>query len=113
MGSHAKNPVIQQLRRQLRRMEQVGPRAAQASAPASIGIRALDALLVPEALRSGMIIEWVIEGAGSGAVRLVLSASIEALHNGGALVVIDDRREFYPPAAVRLGLDLDRTVVVR
>ena len=112
MNSHAKNPVIQQLRRQLRQMEQAGPRKAQANLPASTGIGPLDAILAPEAFRPGMIIEWVIEGAGSGAARLVLSAAIEALQNGGTLAVIDDRREFYPPAAVRLGIDLDRTIVV-
>ncbi len=60
-----------------------------------------------------MIVEWVREGAGSGAARLALPMAIEALQRGGALVVIDDRREFYPPAALRLGLDLDRTIVVR
>jgi hypothetical protein len=32
---------------------------------------------------------------------------------GAALVIIDERREFYPPAAVSLGLDIDRTIVVR
>jgi len=113
MSAHVKNPVIQQLRRQLRRMEQAGGRTSQANAATSVGVAALDALLVQEAFRPGMIIEWVVEGTGSGAARLVLSAATEALQNGGALVVIDERREFYPPAAVRLGLDLDRTIVVR
>ena len=112
LSAHAKNPVIQQLRRQLRQMEQVGSRAVQEGA-ASLGIKALDALLGAEVLRPGVIIEWVVEGAGAGAARLVLPAAIEALQKGGALVVIDDRQEFYPPAALRLGLDLERTVVVR
>jgi hypothetical protein len=112
LSAYARNPVIQRLRRQLRQMEQTGPRAAQTNAT-STGVPPLDALLGPEAFRPGMIIEWVVEGAGSGAARLVLPSAIEALQNGGALVVIDERREFYPPAAARFGLDLERTIVVR
>jgi protein ImuA len=34
-------------------------------------------------------------------------------HGNGAVVVIDPHREFYPPAAVGLGLELDGTIVVR
>src|SRR5579872_2481519 len=108
MSTHARHPVIQELRRQLRQREEARPRAGQANATASTGVAALDALLVPEAFRPGMIIEWVVEGTGSGAARLALPAATEALQNGGALVVIDERREFYPPAAARLGLDLER-----
>ncbi len=86
---------------------------ADANCQASTGIEALDALLAPAVFRPGMIVEWVVAGAGSGAARLAASMAIQALQTGGALVVIDDRREFYPPAAVRLGLDLEHTIVVR
>jgi hypothetical protein len=60
-----------------------------------------------------MLVEWIVAGEGSGAARLALPMANESLQTGGVLVVIDQRREFYPPAAVRLGLDLDRTIVVR
>lgn len=113
MSAHARNPVIQQLRQRLRQMEGARPPADQANATASTGVAALDALVVPEVFRPGMIIEWVVERTGSGAARLALPAATHALQHGGALVVIDDRREFYPPAAARLGVDLERTIVVR
>ena len=79
----------------------------------STGVAALDALLPDGAFRPGMLIEWIVAEAGSGAARLMLPAAVGALEKGGALVVIDERREFYPPAGARLGLDLARTIVVR
>ena len=105
--------VLQDLRARLRQMDRSGGVSRGAGALSSTGFAALDALLPLGAFRAGMIIEWIVEGAGSGAARLALPAAVLALQNGGALLVIDDRREFYPPAALRLGLDLDRTIVVR
>jgi hypothetical protein len=105
--------VLQELRERLRQIDRSSAAIAGSGALSSTGVAALDGLLPATAFRAGMIVEWVAEGAGSGAVRLALPMAIEALQTGGALVVIDDRREFYPPAALRLGLDLDRTIVVR
>jgi hypothetical protein len=105
--------VLKDLRERLRQIDRSRAPAAGDGALSSTGVAALDALLPATAFRAGMIVEWVVEGAGSGAVRLALPMVIEALQNGGVLVVIDDRREFYPPAALRLGLDLDRMIVVR
>ena len=105
--------VVQQLRSRLRQMERAGTRPDGPSALSSTGIAALDALLPAGIFRAGMIVEWIVAGEGSGAARLALPMACESLQNGGVLVVIDERREFYPPAAVRLGLDLDRTIVVR
>jgi hypothetical protein len=105
--------VVQQLRARLRQMERAGTRLDNAGALSSTGIAALNALLPPGIFRSGMIVEWIAAGQGSGAAQLALSMAHESLRNGGVLVVIDERREFYPPAAVRLGLDLGRTIVVR
>ena len=39
-------------------------------------------------------------------------AAREACRNGGVLVVLDRRREFCPPAAVRLGIEPEQFVVV-
>ena len=114
MSSNARNcAVVQQLRARLLQMDCSAARPAGAGPLSSTGIAALDALLSPETFRAGMIVEWIVEGAGCGAARLALPAAKQALQNGGALVVIDERREFYPPAAVHLGLDLNRTIVVR
>ena len=114
MTSNARNSsVVQHLRDRLRAMQHAGTRPGCANTLSSTGIAALDALLPAGIFRSGMIVEWIVAGEGSGAARLALPMARESLQHGGVLVVIDERREFYPPAAVRLGLDLDRTIVVR
>jgi hypothetical protein len=166
MSANARHSaVVQELRQRLRQMDRSGAQSAKAGALSSTGIAPLDALLPSGAFRSGMIVEWIVEGAGSGAARLALPMVLEALKppscgrspdfrcgrspdratgadrrspcdstervagtgpegsppfiesgerlGNRALVVIDERREFYPPAAVSLGLDLDRTIVVR
>ena len=105
--------VVEELRQRLRQMDRSQASSARAGALSSTGLAPLDVLLPSAAFRAGMIIEWVAEGAGTGAARLALPAALQALQDSGALVVIDERREFYPPAAACLGLDLDRTIVVR
>ena len=105
--------VLQDLRTRLRQIDRSGAQPLGAGAPYSTGVAGLDALLPVDTFRAGMIIEWIVEGAGVGAARLALPMAMQALQTGGSLVVIDDRREFYPPAAVPLGLDLERTIVVR
>jgi protein ImuA len=114
MTSNVRNSsVVQQLRTRLQQMERAGTRTDGPSALSSTGIAALDAMLSAGVFRAGMIVEWIVAGEGSGAARLALPMARQSLQNGGVLVVIDERREFYPPAAVRLGLDLSRTIVVR
>jgi len=136
--------VLQDLRARLRQMDRSRGVSKGAGALSSTGVAALDTLLPPGAFRAGMIVEWIVEGAGSGAARLALPMVLEALTRpeervasrcgrspdratgpdrrspcdstervAGALVVIDERREFYPPAAACLGLDLNRMIVVR
>lgn len=105
--------VLRQLKDRLRQWNRPEAQAEGAKALSSTGIAALDRLLSADAFRAGMLVEWIVAGAGCGAARLALPAIVEALQKGGALVVIDNRREFYPPAAARLGLDLQRTIVVQ
>jgi len=114
MAANARDSsVVQQLRARLRQMERAGTQPNGAGALSSTGIAALDTLLAAGIFRPGMLVEWIVGGEGSGAARLALPMAGQSLQNGGVLVVIDERREFYPPAAVRLGLDLARTIVVR
>ena len=81
----------------------------------STGIEALDLLLPEPGWRPGTLVEWLEEGEGSGAALLVLRSAARVMRvvEGGALVVIDQRGEFYPPAASDLKIDLNRTIVVR
>jgi protein ImuA len=113
MDNSRHSAVVKELQARLRQMQRAGTPAPRVNLLASTGVEPLDALLTPHLFRPGMIVEWVVAGAGSGAARLAVPMVIHALQTGGAFVVIDDRREFYPPAAVRLGLDLERTIVVR
>jgi hypothetical protein len=80
----------------------------------SCGAAALDRLLPGGGLRHGMLVEW-LAGSGSpvssGTVTLSLLAAREACRQGGVLVVIDEQRMFYPPAAAGWGLDLERLIV--
>src|SRR6516165_8501784 len=52
-------------------------------------------------------------GEGSGAVSLALAVAGQILCEGGACVVIDPTREFYPPGAACLGMLPEQTIVVR
>src|SRR5262249_5078330 len=73
---------------------------------------ALDRLLPRKGLEWGTLIE-LLHDEGSGTVTLELTITARLLQQGGALVVMDGKHEFYPPAAASLGIPLERTVVVR
>src|SRR6516165_8673375 len=100
MSSNARHSaVVEELRQRLRQMDRSGSLSARTDALSSTGIAPLDALLPSGTFRSGMIVEWIVEGAGSGAARLALPMALEASRcgrspdraddNSGALVVID------------------------
>jgi protein ImuA len=79
----------------------------------STGFASLDRMLAGRGLRAGSLVEWRGRTAGSGATMLAFSVAAHLLRDGGALVVLDDAREFYPVAAAGLGVPLERTVVVQ
>lgn len=79
----------------------------------STGVPALDELLPRKGLAWGTLVEWLSESEGSGAMVLTLAIIADVLGESGSLVVIDGRQEFYPPAAVGLGIPLERLVLVR
>jgi hypothetical protein len=79
----------------------------------STGLPPLDALLPGGGFRRGTCVEWLAEGPGVGLERLALAAAPHALRPGGACLVIDPRREFFPRGALPLGIDLDRLIVLR
>src|SRR5579872_4069885 len=91
--------LVQQLRQRLQQMGRGSPHSDGEKVNFSSGVAAIDALLPSGILRVGMIVEWITERAGSGAARLALLMALKSLQSGGALVVIDGRKEFYPPAA--------------
>lgn len=105
-----RNQVIAQLREALRRCE--GEHRPAGGPRTSTGCDDLDRLLPDRGLGRGVLVEWLADGEGSGAMWLALVAAREACRSQGPLVVID-RGSFYPPAAVLTGIEPERLIVVR
>jgi protein ImuA len=80
--------------------------------PISLGA-ALDDLLPERQLPAGSVVELLSEGEGDGSWTLALLMARQACGPAKAMIVVDGSRSFYPPAAVRLGIDLARLVVIR
>lgn len=101
---------LETLRRRIARLE--GSRRAGGSTVIRTGCAALDAILPDGGVRSGSLIEWISASEGLGTHSLALLAAREACRDGGLLTAIDRRREFYPPAVVRLGIQPEQLLVV-
>lgn len=102
--------VVLALQEQIARLERTHVPSGEALV--SSGCEALDRLLPHRGFRWGTLVEWLAAEPGGGAETLALYAAREACRAGGTLVVLDRLREFYPPAAVRLGLDPEAMIVV-
>lgn len=119
MGNGAtRGATLAQLARQLEQWEE-----AHSRAPAewvSTGCSQLDAKLPGGGLRRGSIVEWLAEGAGSGAGTLAWVAARSACranhrHEGRekTCLIVDPAGEFYPPAAFLFPEPNPPLVVVR
>src|SRR5262245_30508444 len=98
----ARAELIRDLKEKLRRWE--GRERGSASAIVwSTGLPALDSLLPQQGLTPGTLWEWLSAGEGAGSATLTLLVAARLQAQGGALVVIDEQREFYPPAAAQRG----------
>ena len=65
-------------------------------------------------LPRGALIECLEDEAGAGGAGiLALILARQAAVEGGAVVILDPQRSFYPPAAAVLGIDLDQLLVIR
>jgi hypothetical protein len=102
--------IIEELRDRLRQVERAH-RPAQA--PVLSTGTPLDQLLPEKGLECGQLVEWLSDGEGAGAATLALVVAGRLLQRGGVFVVIDGKREFYPPAAAGLGIPPELTVIVR
>ena len=111
MSSSHRCQVVTQLQTELRRWENA--RRPAGAARASTGCPELDRLFPGGGVARGTLVEWLAQGAGGGAMWLALIAAREACQGHGPLVVIDSGGTFYPPAAVRAGIDPERLIVVR
>ena len=114
----SRSQLIRELSRQVQHLERSARQPELNDAPTTIvstGIAAVDDFFPEGGLRRGLLIEWLIDGEGTGACRLMfqlVSRFFQAIA-AGAVVVIDRQREFYPPAMAAAGVDVDRAVLVR
>jgi len=100
---------LEPLRRQIARFQGI----RRHGRPVTTGCSPLDRILPQRGLYQGSLVEWLVRGDGTAVETLAMLAAREASRERGAVVVIDPNGEFYPPAAVRLGIDPARLIVVR
>jgi len=103
--------IVEQLRGRIRGLEK--SRRGPGEAALSTGWPPLDELLPGGGLRRGSLVEWLAAGPGSGAALLAWGAAQQAAREGGAIVVLDRRREVYPPALAAWGVELERVIFVQ
>lgn len=102
--------VLEELRRQIHRIER---RPARREGFLASGRPEVDALLPDGGFPRGAL-SALSGGPASGKTGVALSALREAQATSGALAAyVDGRGELYPPAALALGVDLARLLIVR
>ncbi len=110
MIHHARQALLADL---ARRIQEVESRCHPRRAPIRLGLPGLDDCLPEGGLPAGALVEVLSPAAGAGAWTLALLLAERACGDRKALVVTDPHGWFYPPAASKLGVDLERCIVVR
>lgn len=101
--------VLEELRRQIHRIER---RPARREGYLASGRPEVDALLPDGGFPRGAL-SALSGGPASGKTGVALSALREAQASGALAAYVDGRGELYPPAALALGVDLARLLIVR
>ena len=104
------NNTINQLRSQIRAVE--SERNAHDEDRVSSQCKAVDRMLPGAGYARGTLVDWIAP-SGCAADFLSLSVASAACENGGALVVIDPDRQFFPSAAAAMGINMDNLIVLR
>lgn len=121
-SSEARELLLGQLKSNIAQIEKLG--RVDDGQVVSSGCRVLDEVLPENGYRRGAIVEWMAgsdfttsrsrnSSGGLGADYLALLAAKHACADGGALVIADLHRQFYPPAAAAMGLDLGNVIVLQ
>jgi hypothetical protein len=110
MGSATRQQeVLEELRSQIRRMER---RPARREGVLTCGRPEVEALLPGGGFARGAL-SSLCGGPASGKTGVALSVLREAQAGGGLAAFVDGRGEIYPPAALALGVNLARLLIVR
>lgn len=114
-SEEARSLLLNQLKKNIQKIETSG--RADDGQVISTGCPALDEVLPENGYPRGTIVEWMAGrrrfSGGSGADFLALLAAKNACSEGGALVIADLHRQFNPPAAAAMGIDLGNAIVLR
>ncbi len=102
--------LVERLRGKIRRVETTGRN--DDGTVVSSGSSALDQMLPAGGYNRGTIVEWLADD-GSGTDFLSMLAARNATAEGGALVIVDQHNQFYPPAARAMGINLSNLIVLR
>jgi protein ImuA len=108
---HTHQQTIAALQNQLRAWER---RSSPATTDfVSTGCEALDALFPQHGIRHGSLVEWIENGDASGAGTLALLVGRRLCQTDRPAILIDFKRQIYPPALSACGFDLSTLIVVR
>jgi hypothetical protein len=102
--------ILHQLREKIRAVETENRR--DDGSLVKHGCEALDRLLPEGGYSRGTLVQW-ISGGGQGAEYLSLRVAQQACRSGGALVIADPCKQFFPPAAAAMGIDLNHLIVLQ
>jgi hypothetical protein len=111
VADRARQALLQNLTRRIREVE--AAECARGRPIISLGIPGFDACLPGSGLTTGALVELFSAAAGDGAWTVAIAVAQRACGDHKALVVVDAGGCFYPPAAAKLGVDLERCIVVR
>jgi protein ImuA len=109
--SSTRSEVLRALAQRIQEIEGNVPSRRQP--PLSLGIGPVDALLPNGCLPAGSLVELLSTADGAGAWTLSLLMAKHVCGEWKVLVLVDGERCFYPPGAAQLGIDLERSLVVR
>ena len=104
------NHVLEQLRTQIHAVQT--HRHTDDDALVNSQCVAVDRMLPSSGYTRGTLVDWIAP-TGCAADFLSLSVASAACKDGGALVVIDPERQFFPNAAAAMGINMDNLIVLR
>ncbi len=76
------------------------------------GAAVIDRILPAGGYRKGVLIDWIAP-TGCAADFLSMKVAKEAAKDGGAIVIIDPGRQFFPVAAAAMGLPMEQLIVLQ
>lgn len=77
------------------------------------GCPELDQILPAGCFQRGQLVEWLEDSPGSGASTLALLIARQAAQRGGIITIMDRDKQFFPPAAAALGINLNNLLLIQ